>query len=130
MYPIQLRGTRPWYLVRTGTGTCVTREMSRALRYCVGIAVFLLQSTAVHSGSSYQPSGPLQGIDFWTNADAEWFEYPEASKYSNYYLPVANERPDFGIAVSGGDHSAAGAAALPHLAELAVADVCTGIACF
>eukprot|EP00878_Enallax_costatus_P000930 GHUV01001060.1.p1 GENE.GHUV01001060.1~~GHUV01001060.1.p1 ORF type:complete len:719 (+),score=173.97 GHUV01001060.1:262-2418(+) len=79
--------------------------MSQALILYAAVAV-LLQLTAVHCGPSYKPNSPLQGIDVWTNADAEWFEYPEASPSSNYYVPIANERPNFGIAVSGGGYRA------------------------
>lgn len=32
----------------------------------------------------------------------KWFLYPEQDPNSDYYMPVIGQRPNFGIAVSGG----------------------------
>lgn len=88
------------------------------------LAVLIVCSALVPvlSGPAYKPKSTLTGIDVWTNANTEWFEYPEASASSNYYVDVANARPNFGIAVSGGGlrpgstlaYSSAAAAAYMH----------------
>jgi hypothetical protein len=64
-------------------------------------AVLLLQCRCVLAGPAFRPAAPLN-VAVWTNADAEWFSYPEQSNTSNYYMQDVDRRPNVGIAVSGG----------------------------
>jgi hypothetical protein len=64
-------------------------------------ALLLLFCRCSLAGPAYRPKSPLN-VAVWTNANAEWFTYPEQSNSSNYFMPDIDQRPNIGIAVSGG----------------------------
>lgn len=57
----------------------------------------------VQAGPAYQPEASLSGVNVWTNANNYWFQQPELSASSNYFVPAVNDRPNFGISLSGGE---------------------------
>jgi hypothetical protein len=71
------------------------------------LVLVLLAGCSVSRAALYAPAKPFTFATWVGSNDSSWFQYPEVASTGNHSIPALQQRPNVGIAISGGGLRAA-----------------------